>query len=124
MKKKFAMLAVCLVMAVVAMAERQTVQIRIPEMECGTCQAKVEKVLAYEKGVKDIKYDIKKRTVTVVYEDKQTSPEKLQEALLKDLKYKSTIIAPKTEKEVDATNAAKPQEEKKGCSATCGGNHH
>ena len=124
MKQKLVLMAMALFMSVALMAERQTIQLRVPEMECGTCQGKVEKVLTYVKGIKDLKYDIQKRIVTVTYEDKQTTPEKIQEALLKELNYKSTVIAPKKEKQSEEAKPEGSASEKKGCSATCTGGHH
>ena len=61
MKQKLRLVAMCLVMAVAAMAERKTVQLRVPDMECETWKGKVEKVLAYGQRVRDLSFDIKKR---------------------------------------------------------------
>jgi cation transport ATPase len=52
MKKVFLTLALAAGISVAVMAEKQTVRLYVPEMECDNCKGKVENVLAYEKGVK------------------------------------------------------------------------
>ena len=56
-------------------------------MDCEKCKAKIEKNIAFEKGVKDMLVDLETKTVTITYKTKKTSPEKLEKAL-KDLDYK------------------------------------
>lgn len=73
-------------------AAKQTVTLVIEQMECGNCQAKVEKVLAYEKGVRDLAFDLEHRVATVTFDDAKTDIKTLQRALLKQLKYKSRIL--------------------------------
>lgn len=73
-------------------AEKQTAYLYVPDMECDNCKGKVENVLAYEKGVRRLDFDVTKRLVTVVYEDKKTDVSKLQAALIKHLNYKSTVV--------------------------------
>lgn len=77
-----------------AFAAKQTTHLYVPEMECMNCQGKVEKVLAFEKGVRGLEFDLEKRMVTITYEDKRTDVAKLQEALVKHLKYKSEVVDP------------------------------
>ena len=89
MKKVFLTLALVAGISVAVMAEKQTVRLYVPEMECDNCKGKVENVLAYEKGVKKLDFDVAHRTVTIVYEDKRTNVEKLQAALMKYIKYES-----------------------------------
>ena len=55
-------------------------------------QAKVEKTLAYEKGVKDLQFDLQKRQVTITFDNEKTSVEKLQNALVKNNKYASEVV--------------------------------
>ena len=89
MKKVFLTLALAAGISVAVMAEKQTVRLYVPEMECDNCKGKVENVLAYEKGVKKLDFDVAHRIVTIVYEDKRTNVEKLQAALMKYIKYES-----------------------------------
>ena len=67
-------------------------------MSCENCKAKVEKNIAYEKGVKDMVVDLDTKTVTVKYQTKKTNPEKIEQAL-KDLGYKTERIVEKKETE-------------------------
>lgn len=94
MKKIFVLMALFFTVAIAAVAEKQTVYLYVPEMECNNCKGKVENVLAYEKGVRKLDYDIQKRLVTIVFEDKKTNVEKLQAALIKHLNYKSMVVQP------------------------------
>lgn len=51
--------------------------------QCETGKARLEKELMFTKGVKDIKTDSKALTVTVQYNSKKTSEEKIREAIAK-----------------------------------------
>ncbi len=63
-------------------------------MDCASCQAKIEKNIAYEKGVKDLVVDLPTKIVTITYRTDKTSPEKLEKAIQK-LGYKTEIVAEK-----------------------------
>ena len=90
--KKIIISLVALVAAANMFAAKQTVALVIPQMECGNCQAKVEKTLAYEKGVKDLEFNLTNRVVTITYDDTETGVKELQKSLLKNLKYKSRVL--------------------------------
>ena len=52
----------------------------------GTCQAckdKIEKNLAFEKGVKDVNYDLATAKVKVTYDPKKTTDDNLRAAIVK-----------------------------------------
>ena len=55
----------------------------IPNMHCERCQAKIEKAITLEKGVKDLVFDLKAQKLTIVYQKQETTPEKLRQALTK-----------------------------------------
>mgnify|MGYP000905119174 FL=1 len=55
----------------------------IPNMHCERCQAKIEKAISLEKGVKDLVFDLKAQKLTIVYQKQETTPEKLRQALAK-----------------------------------------
>ena len=55
----------------------------IPNMHCERCQAKIEKAISLEKGVKDLVFDLKAQRLTIVYQKQETTPEKLRQALAK-----------------------------------------
>ncbi len=46
-------------------------------MHCEACQKKIEKNIAFEKGVKALAVDLKTNTVELTYDDQKTNPEKL-----------------------------------------------
>ena len=52
-------------------------------MSCQNCQAKIEKNIPWEKGVKDLKVDLEKKTVTVQYDQKKTTEANLEQAIKK-----------------------------------------
>ncbi len=45
------------------------------------CKERIEKALAYEKGVKNSDYDEKTAIVTVEYNPEKTTPEKIRKAI-------------------------------------------
>lgn len=66
-----------------AKAEQSEVVYFIPNMHCERCQAKIEKAISLEKGVKDLIFDLKAQKLTIVYQKQETTPEKLRQALAK-----------------------------------------
>lgn len=52
-------------------------------MTCDNCKKKIEKNIAFEKGVSDMKVDLPAKTVMVVYQANKTDQEKLQKAIEK-----------------------------------------
>ena len=76
---------------------QETVKFLVEEMECNNCKAKVEKNIAFEKGVKDLKCDVKNRTVTITYDSKKTTPEKLVDGF-KKIKMSAVEVNDETEK--------------------------
>ncbi len=99
-------------MAISAMAEKKTVQLYIPGMECANCQAKVENVLNYEKGVKKLNVTLDKRMVEITFDDTKTSVEALKKALFDKLKFKSMEM-----------KDGKPVMPEHKCSGECHHNH-
>ena len=53
------------------------------EIHCGGCKAKIEKNIPFEKGVKSVIVDMKKSTVTVIFNPKKGNKEAITAALLK-----------------------------------------
>ncbi|NDV78910.1 heavy-metal-associated domain-containing protein [Dysgonomonas sp. 511] len=66
-------------------------------LHCESCQKKVEKNIAFEKGVTDMKVNLENKTVTIVYKKSQTNVEKLQAAIAK-LGYEVKVHTPNKEK--------------------------
>ena len=52
-------------------------------LHCESCKAKVEKNLPFEKGVKDLKVDMKTQTITVTFREDKNTTENLQKAIEK-----------------------------------------
>lgn len=61
-------------------------------IKCNNCKARIEKNIPYEKGVKDLKVDIEKKTVTITFKSEKNTSEALCDAVTK-LGYKSIIIS-------------------------------
>lgn len=58
----------------------QTMQIKTSAV-CDMCKETLEKAMAFEKGVKDSKLDVDSKILTVKYDPKKTSPEKIKKAI-------------------------------------------
>ncbi len=63
-------------------------------MHCGSCQQKIEKNIAFEKGVKAMEVSLENKTVALTYDASKTDADKLQAALVK-LGYKASVKADK-----------------------------
>jgi copper chaperone CopZ len=50
---------------------------------CGTCIKKIDNAFRNEKGVKNIKQDLKGKKIEITYNPKRTNPETLQKAIEK-----------------------------------------
>ena len=85
MKKLFSTMSLLAIFCVAVLAEKQVVALYVPGMECNNCKEKVNNVLAFEKGVRKLSYDVEKRTVTITFEDTKTNVETLQNSLVKYL---------------------------------------
>jgi len=51
--------------------------------QCGQCKERIEKALAYEKGVKSSNLDLETRVLTVVYNSKKTTETKVRTVIAK-----------------------------------------
>lgn len=60
----------------------QTVKIKTSSV-CETCKATLEKSMAFEKGVKEATLDIPSKILTVTYDSRKTTPEKIRIAVSK-----------------------------------------
>ena len=70
----------------------EKVLLNVP-MHCETCQAKIEKNIAFEKGVKDMVVNFPQRTVELTYDASKTSLKTL-EAAFRKLGYEVTVKEP------------------------------
>ena len=72
-----------------AKTEKKTVTFNVV-MHCENCKRKIERNLAYEKGILDLKVNLKENTVTVVYNPAKTDVEKITDAIEK-LGYEAAV---------------------------------
>ncbi|NDW18188.1 heavy-metal-associated domain-containing protein [Dysgonomonas sp. 216] len=52
-------------------------------MTCENCKKRIEKNIAFEKGVTDLKVDLPEKTVTIEYKENKTDSVKLRKAIEK-----------------------------------------
>ena len=52
-------------------------------MSCDGCKARIEKIIPFEKGVKDLTVNLENKTVKIVYDPKKTDETKLKTAIEK-----------------------------------------
>ncbi len=64
-------------------AKTEKVTYHIPNMHGDHCKQIIEKKIPFEKGVKDLVFDLKGQILTIVYQPQRTTPENLQSALEK-----------------------------------------
>ncbi len=69
---------------------KQTVLFSVP-MHCMSCKNKIEKNMAFEKGVTDMKVDFSSQTVSITFKTDKNSVEGLI-AAFKKLGYDATIV--------------------------------
>ena len=76
------LISMCLCVGAWARGERQTVVFDV-DIHCQGCITKIEKNIAFERGVKDMECSLEDRTVTIVFDPSKTSVEQLQAAFAK-----------------------------------------
>lgn len=74
-------------------------------MTCDNCKKKIERDIAFEKGVKSVEANVETKKVTISYLDDKNSDEKLVKAIEK-LGYTAKVVAP---------NVAAPETKKDDC---------
>lgn len=60
-------------------------------MTCNGCRMKIEREMAFEKGVKEVVADLDTKTVRIVYQSGKNSPQQLETAL-KKLGFETRIL--------------------------------
>lgn len=63
--------------------KKETVTFFVEGMDCQNCVKKIEKNIAFEKGVADLRCDLSNRTARVTYNTEKTSEDKLAAAFKK-----------------------------------------
>ena len=70
----------------------QTVVFRTsPEMHCQNCENKIRNNIRFEKGIKDIRTNLKEKTVTIKYDADKTTIENIIKGFAK-IDYQATIV--------------------------------
>lgn len=94
-------------MMLMAKVDKKTVLFSV-DLHCEGCINKIEKNIAFEKGVKDLSCDLKKKTVLVTYDAEKTNVETLQKAFEKIGKPAKVVAnaGANGEKAADATSGA------------------
>ncbi len=65
-----------------AFAQKKSAEIKImTSAQCEMCKTRIEKAMAYEKGVVKSNLDVASKELTVIYKPGKTSPEKIRLAL-------------------------------------------
>lgn len=80
----------CILISSTAKPEKRKV-VFYSTVDCVDCEKKVMANVAFEKGVKDLSVDIKKETVTIVFDESKTDTLKLANAIRK-LGYTAKVI--------------------------------
>lgn len=82
---RFMLMLLILGIAVNANAEKKGEKTVVfqANLHCVSCKNKVEKNIPFEKGVKDLKVDMDKQTITVTFREDKNSVENLQKAIEK-----------------------------------------
>lgn len=91
--KKFIVMTMALCMAVFAYAGDVKTVVLVTNMTCQNCANKIQKNVRFEKGVKEIKTNVKEKTVTIKYDEEKTSVEKLIKGIEK-VGYKASVQKP------------------------------
>lgn len=93
------------------------------DVHCVNCKTKVEKNIPYEKGVKDLKVDMDKQTVTITFREDKNSVENLRKAIEKlDVAVKSVCSGADGQACQQAKNGAccgQEKQEGKKCGKSC-----
>lgn len=76
-------LALSTAMSVSAQKKGEKTVVFKANLHCESCKAKVEKNIPFEKGVKNLKVDMKTQTITVVFREDKNDVEKLRKAIEK-----------------------------------------
>lgn len=76
--------------------KKETVTFKIDDLDCPSCVKKIEKNLAFEKGVTNLKCDLPTQTVAVTYHADKTDETKLI-AAFKKIDMKANVLKEDTE---------------------------
>jgi len=73
--------------------DKKSIEIKIKTSAvCGQCKDRIEKGMAYEKGIKDVSLDVDSKVATITYNPAKTTPAVIRMAISK-LGYDADTIA-------------------------------
>lgn len=76
------LLTALLFFAVTVSAQKKSEEIKIlTSAQCGQCKDRIEKMMAYEKGVMKSNLNLEDKVLTVTYNPGRTSPDKIRKAV-------------------------------------------
>lgn len=92
-------------------------------MDCNSCKQKIEKNIAFEKGVKALDVNLEKQCVEIMYNDEKTDKVKLQKSFEK-IGYKAELVVAKVCCSDKSTTTCKDtcksdKKEKETCNTSC-----
>lgn len=126
MKRFLSIICIVLMSMGVAFAksEKQTVVFNV-DLHCQGCINKIEKNIAFEKGVKDLVCDLEKKQVKVVFDSEKTNVKALQDAFQKIGKTATVNVeATKEANGGKCPEGACQSGAQGGCNHSCGGCGH
>lgn len=98
MKKKHVFIAVVALLSSTTIIKGQSLKpnfndtvLFAVEMECKSCKLKIEKNIAFEKGVKALDVSLEKNAVQVVFDTRKTNVENLQRGF-KKIGFEASVI--------------------------------
>lgn len=100
--KKIIIIALAALLAVAASATchaacaeaKEKTTVFLTDIDCAHCQKRIEAAIPFEKGVKDVKVNLKTKLVDVTYDPAKTNDETLVKAFAK-IKVKAQVYDPK-----------------------------
>ena len=111
-------------MSVNAQKKNEKTVIFNANLHCESCKAKVEKNIPYEKGVKDLKVDMKTQTITVTFREDKNTTENLQKAIEKlNIEVKGIEESNTSAKTQAGEFAVKKQQHFSCCGSVCKRRH-
>jgi copper chaperone CopZ len=125
-KLKVVSIVISMFLVMGANAQKATGTSEVKIQTNGTCQAcknKIEQGLAYEKGVKDVEYDLATAVVKVTYHADKTSVEALRAAINK-LGFSADGQKPEGAKKTDCQHKSGDSHDHSGCKGHQHGEGH
>ncbi len=77
-------------------ADQKAIKVQT-NLDCHACKVKIEKYMAFEKGVTSVEADVSTKIVTIGYRSSRTNEEKLCKAIEK-IGYKAEVVKDEKEK--------------------------